>query len=90
VQLELLFTLPIRAREEAQRQLDQIIQYGRTHNPELVLKALFTQLYLVVGGYGDIARGEACVQEACEYARKITPRITWRRSSVASDRSRRC
>jgi len=71
VQLELLFTLPIRAREEAQRQLDQIIQYGRTHNPELVLKALFTQLYLVVGGYGDIARGEACVQEACEYARKI-------------------
>jgi class 3 adenylate cyclase/tetratricopeptide (TPR) repeat protein len=71
VDVELVFVLPVESRAEAQRGVDRLLEFGRKDRTDIALSAYILQIYLILGGYGELARGEEWVQRAQEYAREI-------------------
>ena len=71
VDLELVFWLPVESRAEAQTGVDRLLEFGTQHSSDVALTGYVLQIYLTVGGRGDLARAEEWVQRASTYARSI-------------------
>ena len=71
VHLEFIMSLPVEARAEAMREMDQVLQLTLSLDREIAQRSEFTGAVLTIGGRGDISAGEEAVQRIREHALKV-------------------